>query len=288
MRSTPCSGTLDIDEVLKCFKHLKIRTNQDAVLEMMATATGVSAETAAASPGDLEVDYEQFAAWMQSSSPLADKLRQKLGGTLDDAFNIDDLGIEEREQYTGWVYEFPGDTACTIFVLLEEPESSKLAKLLSSYVLLLILFSSVTFVMESVSAVRASSAATQFIAVSEVICIINFTIEYIGRAATCTHRPYSQRGFFAYVLAPMNLIDAVSIMPFYLELMLGAGGNLAVLRVLRMARIFRIFKVGGYAKNLSVVVRALERASTGLSLMLYLVTIFVVVMSSIIYSAQRT
>ena len=72
-----------------------------------------------ANSADIDLNFEQFAAWIQSSSPLADKMRKKLGGALDEAFNIDDLGIEERETYDGWLYMFPGDPQCTIFVLLE-------------------------------------------------------------------------------------------------------------------------------------------------------------------------
>jgi voltage-gated potassium channel len=153
------------------------------------------------------------------------------------------MGIEEREQYDGWLYMFPGSPRCTMFVLLEEPESSKAAKLVSTYVLLLILYSSTTFVVETLQAVQNSPSTLRFLGHSETFCILHFTVEYVGRAFTCTARPYSQNGFLPYVTAPENLVDIVSILPFYIEIFFGGEVGLSVLRVLRMARIFRVFKV---------------------------------------------
>jgi hypothetical protein len=64
----------------------------------------------------------------------------------------------------------------------------------------------------------------------------------------------------AYISAPMNMIDLVAILPFYLELVLkaAAGGEeaevpgLAVFRVVRLVRVFRLLKVGGCSLPLAL------------------------------------
>jgi hypothetical protein len=59
---------------------------------------------------------------------------------------------------------------------------------------------------------------------------------------------------------PMNLVDLLAIVPFYIEeivklLTPGAGaGGLAVFRILRMARVFRIFKLGKHNSMMAMIV----------------------------------
>lgn len=85
----------------------------------------------------------------------------------------------------------------------------------------------------------------------------------------------------------MNIVDFCAIAPAYVELMFdGEGGGFAVLRILRLARIFRVVKVGTFAENLALVIEALRRSKSGLLLLVYLVLIFMVIMSSILYMVE--
>eukprot|EP01052_Picozoa_sp_SAG31_P001296 SAG31_NODE_44_length_31168_cov_16.507290_6_plen_255_part_00 len=86
----------------------------------------------------------------------------------------------------------------------------------------------------------------------------------------------------------MNLVDFFAVAPAYIELFLldDGGGGFAVLRILRLARIFRVVKVGSFKENLDLVIEALYRSKSGLLLMVYLVVIFMVIMSSIMYMSE--
>ena len=85
----------------------------------------------------------------------------------------------------------------------------------------------------------------------------------------------------------MNLIDVFAILPAYIEWLLGGGsGSFAVLRILRLARIFRVLKVGSAAKNLALVAKGMQQSKTGLVLLVYLVLIFMIVMSSVMYMIE--
>lgn len=86
---------------------------------------------------------------------------------------------------------------------------------------------------------------------------------------------------------PMNVIDVFAILPAYIEWLIGRGsGSLAVLRILRLARIFRVLKVPSAAKNLALVAKGMQQSKTGLILLVYLVCIFMVVMSSVMYMIE--
>lgn len=121
----------------------------------------------------------------------------------------------------------------------------------------------------------------------EVVCIVCFTVEYLARVLTVfwadkeeeereeedvqkyeleqeiddvfmtDEDPPAKRrgaiGVIRYVCQPMNIIDFVAIFPFYVELLVSAGGGMAVLRVLRLARVFRIFKMGKYSAGIQVI-----------------------------------
>ena len=96
-------------------------------------------------------------------------------------------------------------------------------------------------------------------------------------------------GVNAAVLTPVtdDLIPNDALMLEYSKWLMGNGsGSFAVLRILRMARIFRVLKVGGAAKNLSLVFEGLRQSKTGLILLIYLVLIFMVIMSSVIYMVE--
>ena len=129
----------------------------------------------------------------------------------------------------------------------------------------------------------------------EVVCIVCFTVEYLARVLTVfwadaeeeeeegqeadgrkyefgqetddvfmtdEDPPPKRRGAIGvlrYVCQPMNIIDFVAIFPFYVELLVSAGGGMAVLRVLRLARVFRIFKMGKYSAGIQVIDYAMSR-----------------------------
>ena len=62
--------------------------------------------------------------------------------------------------------------------------------------------------------------------------------------------PYPKTKF---VVAPLNVIDILAILPYYIGLVLaGSFSGLSVLRVIRLTRVFRLFKFGRYAKSLRV------------------------------------
>eukprot|EP01047_Picozoa_sp_COSAG01_P078285 COSAG01_NODE_14411_length_1457_cov_0.663476_1_plen_318_part_01 len=156
--------------------------------------------------GELEITFEQFSSWVQSSNRLADELRTALGelNTLSEKLDNDQLGIEERADYNGWIYVFKGNLRCTVFVLLEESDSSRGAFYVSCAVMTVIAFSTVMFCLETVK--RISDPHRTFFKAQEAVCIALFSVEYLLRAGSCTARPYSNKSALTYLLSPMNIV----------------------------------------------------------------------------------
>ena len=124
---------------------------------------------------------------------------------------------------------------------LNEPSYSPLAMIISNVVMISIVISTVSFVISSMPAFQDEGSKAA-LAVVEVVVVGIFTVEYVCRF---TVYPGSR---CAFVVSPMNMIDLVAILPFYVEKLSGGGEKMAVLRVLRVVRIFRVFKLMSKSK----------------------------------------
>lgn len=93
----------------------------------------------------------------------------------------------------------PGDPGKTLFILLDEPESAKGAKIISIYMQLLIFVSSVIFITETLESIRADPETLSTFHTVEWVCIMHFTVEYLLRVATCTRRPQVNKELWPYL-----------------------------------------------------------------------------------------
>lgn len=290
---TKGEGALDKEQITQLMVECGAELTQQEVDEVFAIVD---------QDGGGDVDFPEFARWMMSTSDIAERLRHGLhskvldGLALDAFIDIDELKRAERASAQSWA-DMPtvwksedGNTAETIFVMLEEPGTSKMATVVSVFMQGLIFISSVIFIVETLEVFQEPDMAetVRQMHVAEWVCVVAFTIEYLLRMSVCTNRPGKDKGFISYATEFMNLVDFCAIAPAYVELAFeGEGGGFAVLRILRLARIFRVIKVGTFKENLDLVVEALRRSKSGLLLLVYLVLIFMVIMSSILYMVEE-
>lgn len=166
------------------------------------------------------------------------------------------------------------------WMLMNDPESSVTAYRISAGILVLILISSVTFCLETMPSLKTDNSKLWF-AVIEIICVVIFTIEYCLKlwAAPDTK---------AFVIEPMNLIDLVAIMPFYLQVLASSAlNNTRILRIVRLVRVFRILKLGGRFGKIQVVATAMFESLDMLGMLMFLLSLSVIIFSTLIYFTER-
>lgn len=163
--------------------------------------------------------------------------------------------------------------------LLEDPDSSFVAQLISWWILLLIAVSVTTFILETVPGIHRKHDAI-FEAI-EMVCIINFVVEFCLRLSTCP----SQKAFWADAL---NVVDFFAILPFFLELALQANAQgTAVLRAVRLVRIFRVVKVSRYLAWLRVFAATVAASVAPLGMILFIIILTVILLASFAFYTER-
>lgn len=72
------------------------------------------------------------------------------------------------------------------------------------------------------------------------MCLGIFTVEYLGRVLTCPE-------IIPFLKSPMNIIDALAVFPFYIELIVmatgGGSGGASQTRIVRLIRLLRVLRL---------------------------------------------
>ena len=196
-----------------------------------------------------------------------------------------------------------------IFEALDNPDSSRAGGAISSLVLGTILASVTAFMLESLPEHRADPdrgilPKPAFLRLEEA-CIVIFTIEYLGRLLTVSAVPTpppvaaaaagagaAERGgcskVWHFVRSPMNVIDLLAILPFYVELVLAGDGGaaFAVVRILRLFRVFRVLKMGKFCHSMQMFGRVMASSSSALSLLVFFMAIGCTLFGSAVFFAE--
>ncbi|VDN06566.1 unnamed protein product [Thelazia callipaeda] len=126
---------------------------------------------------------------------------------------------------------------------------------------------------------------------TERICIAFFTVEYCLRLFAAPRK-------FRFALKPLNLVDLMAIIPFYLELLLTFCGvddkklrdlrwAFLVVRILRVLRVIRIIKLGRFSSGLQTFAMTLQRSQKQLQMMTIVLLTGVVFFSTMIYFLEK-
>lgn len=170
-----------------------------------------------------------------------------------------------------------------IFRTFEDPSYSVIAQSINMVVLVLILFSTVAFVLET----QPELAGLKFWEISEMVVVACFSFEYVVRLFCA---PF----VWKFIRQPLNVVDLLAILPFYIELGLGGSdnaeslGNLRVLRAVRLMRVFRVFKLSKHSTHFSMFSHTLQRSSDALTMLLFIIIITMVVFAGAIYYVEKS
>ncbi|CAF1143528.1 unnamed protein product [Adineta steineri] len=232
-----------------------------------------------------------------------------------------DLGDEVLKRYRkqeGYVEEIPvqrpiNDLQRTIWEIFECPESSNTARVVAIISIVMIIISIASFIIETLPYIRndapvsldhninttqqihslASNNETRFFwlfFILETICVAWFSFEFICRFLVAPSK-------FAFIKNGPNIIDVVSIIPYFIQLIgliyqkkdsnvSGFSSTLTVLRIVRLVRVFRIFKLSRHFKGLQVLALTFLASWKELLLLMFFLFIIVIVFSSFMYFVE--
>ncbi len=152
-----------------------------------------------------------------------------------------------------------------------------LGKLFDIVLLIVILFSILLVMLESVGSIDAKYHT--FLDISEWVVTILFTIEYILRIV-------SVKNPWKYVFSFYGMIDFLSTIPKYLSLLLTGTQSLVALRALRLLRIFRILKVTRYIGESNQLWRALMASRAKISIFIFTVIVLCIILGTVMYLVE--
>ncbi len=143
--------------------------------------------------------------------------------------------------------------------------------------LIAIALSVLVVMLESVEPIKKSHGTE--LAVAEWVFTILFSLEYVLRL-WCVDRPVRYaRSFF-------GVIDLLSFLPTYLELIFAGSHYLTVVRVLRLLRVFRVLKMIRYMSEARVLLNALRASRPKIVVFLGTVITLVVIIGTLMYIVE--
>ena len=169
----------------------------------------------------------------------------------------------------------------TTWNLFEDPNSSKFAYWLAVFYITLIFTSCLVFCIETLPEYRLTGKSADTFKGMETFSVIMFTIEYVLRSVCC---PYWRR----FVIQPLNIIDVLAVLPFYLELVLPLSvSSLQILRTIRLVRVLRLLKLGVKFGRLSIIAASIGECADMLLVSLALASVSTIIFSTLMYYAEH-
>jgi voltage-gated potassium channel len=169
----------------------------------------------------------------------------------------------------------------------------KYSRFVEFFVALLVVANVIGIILESVPEILHAHAAAFH--AFDVFSVAVFSLEYvlrvwsggskydIGKPATPNGQaPGTWRGRKEYIFSFYGIIDFISTVPFYLQLLFPG----ADLRVLRMFRLLRIFKLSRYNSAFEDMVAAVKAERDSFSSAVFLLFISCMLFSSLIYIVE--
>ena len=137
-----------------------------------------------------------------------------------------------------------------------------------------IVLSVLVVLVESVAGVRATYGWE--LRIVELAFTGLFTVEYILRLLS-VKRP------LRYAFSFYGLVDLLSILPTFLEILLPGAASLRVVRMLRLLRVFRVLKLVGFLREAQILKDALWASRRKIIVFLSAVLVLVTLLGTVVY-----
>ena len=154
---------------------------------------------------------------------------------------------------------------------------TRAGKLFDVVLLLVIVFSIVLVMLESVKSLNAKYSHLFYVA--EWVITILFSIEYILRIISIK-RPKT------YIFSFYGVVDLLSTIPTYLTFLFGGQNLFLAVRALRLLRVFRILKITRYVGEANNLMKALRNSRPKIMVFLFTVFILCIIMGTVMHLVE--
>ncbi len=152
-----------------------------------------------------------------------------------------------------------------------------LGKLFDEILIVCIIASVLVVMLDSVESIGGTYSRLFY--VLEWFFTIIFSIEYILRLIT-VRRPVK------YATSFFGIVDLLTVIPTYLDLLLPGTRFLLVIRILRVLRIFRVLKLAKYVGEANLLIIAMKASARKITVFLFSLLTIVVVLGSLMYIVE--
>ena len=151
---------------------------------------------------------------------------------------------------------------------------TRAGKLFDVILLVTILINMIAVMLESVQSINEEYGGE--LKILEWVITGLFMLEYILRIWV-SEKP------FKYIFSFYGLVDLLSILPLFMEMIFVGTHSLAIIRSLRLLRLFRVFKLTRHMNQGNVIIQALKESWAKISVFLFGVITIILVVGTVMY-----
>lgn len=220
-------------------------------------------------------------------------------------YQISEETIREYKEKEGFIMEQERELpTCSwhkfLWLLCEEPNSSRVARAFAIVSVTCIIVSIVNFCMETIPSFKRPACTNQTLPdgsmgmqhnyndaffIVETVCVTWFSIEFIMRAISCPNKLHFCRNI-------MNIFDLLAILPYFIGLITDALSDACAeskegaFIVIRVLRVFRIFKLSKHSQGLRILGLTIKSSMRELGMFFFFLIVAMVIFSSAVYYAE--
>ncbi|XP_047467456.1 potassium voltage-gated channel subfamily S member 3-like [Mugil cephalus] len=210
-----------------------------------------------------------------------------------DSCSMEELSVleDDTEMFEG---SWCGDARRSVWIRLENPGFSTSAKVMAVASLSLVVISIVTMCINSMPVFHQVDLDEKVIedpvlTFFENLCVLCFSAEFILRLAVA---PSARK----FLCSPLNIIDLLSIMPFYVTVVCDmVNGEEStelenvgkVVQILRLMRVFRILKLVRHSVGLRALGATLLHSSHEVGQLVLFLSVGIFLFSALMYCAEK-